>query len=246
MPCLQPETTGTLVANHSLERCAASLRPRLWRHGGARNSASRISHSLTPKQTRQIIAATHEAERHGKPFNRHITIHWEAAGVPDNKAMAATTAFLKAMRDWTGGKAAYLWVRENGDAKGSHVHILAHIAADKSWHGQRVRRWIERISGQPYIKGAIFTRKIKGCDNPGSELYQANLAAVLAYILKGANAETTMALGIAHEPGGQVIGKRCGWSRNISPRRQGHPKEMQKLPNDLGKYLAKRIGLDID
>ena len=227
MPCPPPHNTGTLVANYSLERCAASSRneapalPRLWQHGGVRNSASRISDGLSALQAGKLIAAAREAEKQGKPFNRHITIHWEAAGVTDDKAMTATTAFLKAMRDWTGGKAAYLWVRENGDGKGSHVHILAHIAPAKKWHGPRAQRWIERISGQPYRKSAIFTRKIKGCDHPASELYHVNLAAVLAYVLKGVDSETAKTLGIAHEPGGRVIGKRCGWSRNITPRQAG-------------------------
>lgn len=226
MPNPFPHSVGTDLANYTLDRCTASSRlsatygRKRWQHGGARNSGSRTSDCLTEKQARHLIAAACEAERQGKPFNRHITIHWEAAGVPDDKAMAATTAFLKAVRDWTGGKAAYLWVRENGKGKGSHVHILAHVAAEKRWHGPRVQRWIARISGQPYSKRSILTRRIMGCDDPTGELYRANLAAVLAYVLKGVDADTAIALGIAHQAGGRVIGKRCGWSRNIGAKRK--------------------------
>ena len=149
-------------------------------------------------------------------INRHIILHWDAMGVPDNRAMAATTLWLKAFREWTGGKTAYVWTRENGDGKGSHLHLLAHIPTEKRWHGSRARRWLERISGNQYKSGAIKTRCISGCHSPDSPVYVLNLKVVAAYILKGVSADVALTLGIAHEPGGLITGKRCGSSRNIS------------------------------
>ncbi len=156
----------------------------------------------------------------GKPLNRHITIHWEAAGLTDGAAMPATTAFLKYLREWGGGQVAYIWVRENGDGKGSHVHILAHIPEAKKMSGARSRRWVERCTCKAYRAGAIQCRKITGYGGDDGKLYDANLSAVLAYVLKGAQPDTAARLGIAHEHGGRVIGKRCGTSRNLGETSQ--------------------------
>lgn len=192
-------------------------------HGGARNSASHTSDHLTLAQARSLIEAALAARNIARPFNRHITVHWEAAGVPDCEAMAATTAFLKALREWAAGQTAYSWARENGDGKGSHLHILAHIPAGRKLSGARFRRWLERITGKPYRAGTIHTARIAGSREPDGPAYSANLQAVLAYVLKGAEPDAAAALCIGHEAGGRIIGKRCGTSRNIGAkaRRRG-------------------------
>ncbi len=217
--------TGTALANIPIPiGCAPSPRiSAVSGHGGARNSASRPSDYLTLGQARSLIDAALAARNIARPFNRHITVHWEAAGVPDGEAMAATTAFLKCLRDWTGGRTAYVWVRENGDGKGSHLHILAHVPLVKTWHFALARRWLGRITGKPYRAGIIRTRPIAGAGEPDGAAYSANLQAVLAYVLKGAEPDAAAALGIGHEAGGRIIGKRCGTSRNIGAkaRRRG-------------------------
>ena len=215
-----PAQTGTSLATVSIPiGCAASLRKTaIHGHGGARNRANRTSDSLTSAQCRKVTKAAKAALETGRAFNRFITVHWESAGVVDCDAMAATTAFLKVFREWAGG-ATYVWTRENGDSKGSHLHILAHIPAGKQWHAAPARRWLERLTGNPYRRGVILTRQIRGARNPDSLLYSENLSAVLAYVLKGASPDTASAIGIAHEAGGRIIGKRCGTSRNIAERK---------------------------
>jgi hypothetical protein len=167
------------------------------------------------------MSAAATAVEIGRPLNRHICIHWEAAGLCDQEAMAATTAFLKYLREWLCAQTAYLWVRENGDGKGSHVHILAHIPKGKSLKGALSRRWVQRCTLRTYRAGTIFSRKIAGADERGGALYSQNLARVLAYVLKGAKPDVAAILGIRHEHGGKVIGKRCGISRNISNKTAG-------------------------
>lgn len=215
--CPPAAHAGTGLANLDIPiGCASS--PRIIgiaSHGGARNTASRTSGYLTPIKALYLIEAAHRARKLGRPLNRHITVHWEAAGVPDSMAMAATTAFLKAYRDWLGGETGYLWVRENGVGKGSHVHIVAHLPTGRRWHGMRARRWIERITNEAYRAGTIQTRQIAGAGDPQGHLYAANLNTVLAYVLKGVEPHVAEQLGIAHQSGGSVIGKRCGTSRNI-------------------------------
>lgn len=189
---------------------------RLFNHGGARNRADRVSDYLTLEQARKIIAALANAERQSKFINRHIIVHWEAMGVSDSRAMWATTKWLKVFREWTDGETAYVWTRENGDGKGSHLHMMAHLPAGKRWHGARARRWLERISGNPYKAGAIKTRCITGSRSPDSPSYAENLQTVAAYVLKGVAPDTAAALDIDHEPGGRIIGKRSGISQNIA------------------------------
>lgn len=164
------------------------------------------------------MAATIAAADMGRPFNRHITVHWAAAGIADSEAMAATTAFLKALREWAGGQTAYVWARENGDGKGSHLHLLIHIPAGRKLSGARSRRWLERISGNPYYRGTIRTARIAGAGEPDGALYRENLGTVLAYVLKGTEPGAAAMLGLSHEAGGRIIGKRCGTSRNIGAK----------------------------
>lgn len=188
-------------------------------HGGARNSASRTSDYLTPKKAQKLIDAAHRAMQIGRPLNRHITIHWEAAGLSDREAMKATTAFLKYLREWLRGNTAYIWVRENGEGKGSHVHILAHIPKGRAMSGALSQRWIKRCTGKPYQRDVIHTRKVQGSDHPNSLLYAKNFGTVFSYALKGAAPSVAIALGREHKSGGTIIGKRCGTSRNIRGQR---------------------------
>jgi hypothetical protein len=77
-------------------------------------------------KVQRLIAATRRASEIGRPFTHLITVHWEAAGLSDAEAMKATTAALKYWREWLGGETAYIWTRENGGGKGTHLHVLAH------------------------------------------------------------------------------------------------------------------------
>ena len=216
--CGADSPTGTGLAILPLQiGCARSPASRtIFPHGGARNSANRTSDYLTPKKAQKLIEAAHRAIQIGRPLNRHITIHWEAAGLSDREAMQATTAFLKYLREWLRGETAYLWVRENGVGKGSHVHILAHIPKDIVMSGALSRRWVQRCAGKPYKRHAIRTRKIKGADEPDAALFVENLRTVLAYDLKGTDPSATLAIAREYKFGGTVIGKRCGTSRNIA------------------------------
>lgn len=236
--------TGTAVAIYNSFK---SARPFNAKHGfsgwgGARNRADRVSDCLSLIQAKNIIEAAQFAAAIGLPFNRHVTIHWERAGVPDSRAAAATGRFLKLASDGiakrcskleklsknqASGSAqfAWVWVRENdaagGGAKGSHVHILLHLPASATWSGWRNRRWLERIAGKPYRAGIIRTARIGGTARAAAlapAVYQANLAAVVGYVLKSACPAAARALGLERlEAGGSVIGKRAATSQNIGP-----------------------------
>lgn len=230
--------TGTPLAAYTSSKSARPFdaKPRVSRWGGARNSASRTSDALSLEQARGIIEAAQFACAIGLPLNRHVTIHLERAGVPDCEAAAAIGKFLTLVRDWLrkGGELekqsnnsiacgansfAYLWVRENGDAKGSHVHILMHIPAGRQWNGWRLRRWLTRVTGSPYRAGIVQTARIGRSVTSAAlapQLYQVNLAKVVAYVVKGVSWEAARELGLANtEYGGRLTGKRCATSQNI-------------------------------
>jgi hypothetical protein len=216
--CAAVLANGTGLANKALPLgCgpSAPIRSR-FAHGGARNRADRTSLGLTLNQSQALMNAAHRAVVIDRPLNRWITIHWQAAGLRDDQAMRATTVFLKYWREWLGGNTAYLWVRESGGGKGSHLHILAHLPINRVWSGRRGTTWIERITGDRYKAQVILTKPIAGAGQPEGKLYDENLQAVLAYALKGALPEVAEALGFRCQPGGRVIGKRCGTSRNLS------------------------------
>lgn len=235
MPYVSSARVGTHPAIISLiisgTAFSEEAQPSGW--GGARNSVKRTSDFLTLNQCLKIIGAAQLASRIGLPFNRHITIHWEQAGIPDSRAAWATGRFLKLAGDWLAkrcqlennrGKSkrrlAWAWVRENGSRKGSHVHILLHCPPElaQAFAGTQ-RRWLGRITGKPYRARTIRTARIGGTLNAARSkpaAYTENLANVVGYVLKGALPDAAATLGLLRlEAGGRVIGKRTATSQNI-------------------------------
>lgn len=224
---LHPET-GTALAIYTSSKSARCDDGKygIAGHGGARNRADRMSDSLTLAQANGVIDAAHRATAMGLPLNRHVTIHWSRAGVADSKAAAATGAFLTLVRDWLrkrGQRTAHVWVRENdeGDgSKGSHVHILLHLPMGAPWTYWRLRRWVERITGQSYRKGVVRTTRIVGVAKGDTGMmlrYQSNLSAVVSYIIKGTAPDMARFLSLELvAPGGRICGKRAAFSQNIA------------------------------
>jgi hypothetical protein len=193
--------------------------------GGARNRRDRTSVILTARHVANLIAASRHAGAIGRPFTRMYSIHWEENGVAPGDIVAATGRFLDMMTKALtrhGSATAWLWVQENGDGKGAHVHVLTYIPAALAKVVARLqRRWISRISGNAYQTRVIRSRLIGGTlgvelNNPAH--HAANLAAALSYVLKGADEDTAATFDLARfNEGGRCIGKRCGVSQNIGP-----------------------------
>ncbi len=183
-------------------------------HGGARLRADRTSDYLTTKQARAIMLAALAAYDIGAPFTRMVTIHWQRAGIADDRAALATGKLTKLASDWArrrGGRILWAWTRENDRGKGSHLHLLiacpAHLPIGRMW-----RRWLRSITGKPYRTGTINTRRIGGSlAMPAADpaAYRQNLFNAAAYVCKGVRSDDAARLGIKRvEDGGRVIGKR--------------------------------------
>jgi hypothetical protein len=160
----------------------------------------------------------------GMPFNRHLTVHWEKSGLTDLEAAKATGRMLKLIKDWARNKAcavSYAWVRENGLDKGTHVHILLHLPNGLAM--SLTRRWYRAATKcRRPRNGAVKTRRIGGrarAAMSASDWYQANLAKLLHYLLKGVDEQTGRALGLdTWQEGGDIAGKRLSVSSKLRAR----------------------------
>ncbi|SCW85316.1 hypothetical protein SAMN02927924_03397 [Sphingobium faniae] len=122
-----------------------------------------------------------------------------------------------------GSGTAWLWTHESGNGKGGHCHLLAHVPADLVPVVTALQRgWLRRITLRSYRARVIHSKPIGGrlgleAGNP--DLHAVNLEAALAYVLKGAGPEAASQFALERlEPGGRVIGKRCGTSQNIGAK----------------------------
>jgi hypothetical protein len=173
-----------------------------------------------------LTAAEAHARKIGLPFTRMLTIHWEAAGVPLAGMAKATSRFLDLLTKALarhGSQTAWLWSHEAGDRKGGHCHLLAHVPAELVSTLTRLQRgWLRRITGQAYRARVIRSKPIGGrlgLETGNPDLHAINLEAALGYVLKGASPEAASCFGLDRlEPGGRVIGKRCGTSQNIGAK----------------------------
>ena len=107
-----------------------------------------------------------------------------------------------------GSRTAWLWTHENvpgnGDDKGGHCHLLAHVpAALVSIVTALQRGWLRRITGQPYRARVIHSKPIGGrlgLETGNPDLHAVNLEAALAYVLKGARLRAIAAPRWRHWP----------------------------------------------
>ena len=237
-PPLQPQMsvnapipgTGTALAVSNLISGVAADSAGGTRWGGMRNRADRESDELTATQVGSLLAAERHASSIGLHFTRMISIHWQAAGVPLAGMVKATGRFIDLLsktlaRHGTG--TAWLWTHENvpgnGHDKGGHCHLLAHVPAEMVPTVTALQRgWLRRITGQPYRARVIRSKPIGGrlgLETGNPDLHAINREAALAYVLKGAGTEAASQHNLERlEPGGRVIGKRCGTSQNIGAK----------------------------
>jgi hypothetical protein len=84
------------------------------------------------------------------------------------------------------------------------------------------RGWLRRITGTPYRRRIVRSRPIGGrlgLETSNPDLHAINMEAALSYVLKGANEAAAARFNLdCLEPGGRIIGKRCGTSQNIGAK----------------------------
>ncbi len=217
--------TGTALANYTPTSSCDLAQPNddkrgTW--GGARNRADRVSHYLTDKQVERLVMAAENALGSGRIFQRHWTVHYGLAGIEPSDGARFVGKLIdlvskQARRE--GGRVTAIWVRECASGKGEHVHILLHLPAGMSLRN-RTRRWIVAAGGK-YRAGVSKVTVIGGRFSKvegDSEGHTArNAANVVRYIMKAGTRGVGIRLGLLRvEEGGSIMGKRCGWTQNLS------------------------------
>lgn len=200
--------------------------PKTKNRGGARNRADRESNGLTSKQVAELRDASLHAFKVGLPLNRFITIDWELAGIPLQEMVGASGDFWDLLKKWLarrGFGTARVYVHENApDSVGGHCHMLVHVPPEcvRRLVGAQ-KRWLRNITGRPYRKGVIKSVAIGrrlGLETANPSLYRSNLDETVAYMCKGALRPPSPRWS---QPGGLVMGKRCGTSQNIGKKARG-------------------------
>lgn len=204
---------------------------------------SRSDH-LSLAAARNIIEAAHHASSIGRPLNRFTTLHFEAAQVSD--PVRATGRLLKLAGDWLrtmGEPLCAIWVRETGEGKGEHLHLLWHVPTGLAGaFAKRERGWRTKI-GMKQLRGSCHSRPVglsyrhalRGTEY--GESYTDNLANAVGYILKGVNPTTAKRLSLPRcEPQGRITSKRSGMTENLN--RKARSAKQSKFADDLGKSGA--------
>ena len=183
----------------------------------------RRSTALRLREVENILAAADNTAREQRGLNRFTTIHFEAAKVRD--PVRAIGRLMKLAGDWLrtkGAMLAYVWVRESGERKGEHVHILWYVRPDLIKEFAKLERgWRKRL-GAKRARGAFKSKPVGVNYRHGAHQiqygqdYRTALAGVLDYIVKGAEPKALQALELTQsDPGGELWGKRSGTSENI-------------------------------
>jgi len=191
-------------------------------HDSARRlRKGRRSTALRGKDCENLILAAEHAIGIGKPLNRMLTVHFDAAGISD--PVTATGQLLKLMGDWlrcNNTAITAVWVREAGARKGEHVHILLSVPPNKIGSFNRLQRgWFKKI-GAAWKRGVYLSRPIAGShkaafSEASTRLYRQALTGALHYLLKGADAKARATYGISKRgDGGELWGKRSSTTEN--------------------------------
>lgn len=179
-----------------------------------------------------------------KPLNRFITIHLASAGLTSDP-QSYLTLFMKRTGDWlryhTDDPPYYVYVFENPQDRGLHLHLLVHVPLG-FWKRfcTNAGRWSKEIivdlDGRSR-SGVFQNEKLYSLDpREGGEVfdYLKDLRRVLRYMIKGVepsgedliqklSADLVHGdLAWDHPLGNQGIvhGKRCGYSEACSRQRR--------------------------
>ncbi len=183
----------------------------------------RRSTGLRKADVENIRAAADNTPQEQRGFNRFTTIHFEAAKIAN--PVWAIGRLMKLAGDWLRTKSEtlrYIWVREAGERKGDHVHILWYVPPHLSLEFAKRERGWRRLMGAKPCKRAFKTvavgmsLKHSTYEIQYGQHYSDALRGVLEYIVKGAEPTAAEALGLTlRQPGGELWGKRYGMSENI-------------------------------
>lgn len=183
----------------------------------------KLSKALSHREVRDLVEATHFAEKRGKPLT--ATLNVNPSSLDDYPADLGRwlTAFLNKLRIWcerAGFGYFAIWVSENYVGTGrEHLHVLLYVPDGKrAALESAARRWLPGQKGVVQIGRPEFR-----VDRSSRRVNKA-----LTYVLKQMTPQAWAALGrdvrrekhCRHtgEAVAPVMGKRCGVSRSLNER----------------------------
>ena len=164
-----------------------------------------------------LDAASH-AKRIGKPLNLFISIKPHAMdAMPGEERPRYWKSLISAigqpLRN-VGLSLTHLWSREScrhwNDGRGEHLHLLIHVP------NRSLRRKIEAYLRHRF-KG-IGELDIRTASMAAKRTSNGRYHNVVLYVLKNMSPNTAHGTNLSYTPGGPILGKRCGCSRDIQPK----------------------------
>jgi hypothetical protein len=176
------------------------------------------SHYIQLPEALGFIDAAEKAYYNETPWNCHIILHLEQAGIPPLKVAKHVQEAIHRLGKYHkkhGMAFCYGWVLENAPIKGTHLHILLHRPNILPMHFMTYRWAILKRFKIRNEKDILRVKKFWSHQN-----YHRNINKLLSYTLKGLRKgaeqrlEDQTGIRVLKSKGeGLIYGKRIGWSR---------------------------------
>jgi hypothetical protein len=195
------------------------------------NDGHRHSFFLSQLNAKLLTEAFSVSYCLNRPLNRHVTVHWEQAGVR-YKALRQQNEFIKLIGDCLRLRAAvrtgvplppyYASVFENpvkddDDPRGLHSHIAIHVA-DEDWPDfcDFAPRQLKAVLRHTPARGVLHCELFFEWGQ--DDFYWCGVAGLLRYFLKGIHPSQAETWDVKEpKPQGEIIGKRVCRSESLNP-----------------------------
>lgn len=209
------------------------------KHGGARNYNNKKTEFIKDTNIHNLITSLNIAHFKNIDFNYLLTINYGKIGIkklPEEYPRLFSNLIRKISDFYRHRNHAptYIYVRESESFE--HAHFLIFIAnTDIRDFKKHLKRSIISIFGKTNKDDTNF-KEISGYNQKSifEQIYKENLKYVFAYLLKCVDKKTSLKFGISDynkvehtngkfgfsiKPDNQIIGKRTGYSKNLSPNK---------------------------
>lgn len=212
-----------------------------WNGWQKRRSIGRrkVSKSLSAEEVSHMIKAWHFAQQIGMPFNRFVTVRPKMI---NDLSPAQRIVHFEGVRNKLAQFArdnrfehVIVWSRESarGSGEDEHLHALVHVP-------QRLLTRFDDVGSEWYtdeqeidLTEATYTLKRQA---------SGRMHSAITYLTKNAPAVARYR-NFTYRLGGPILGKRAGWSRNISPSAQQRHEARHMIKSEFGQDRAIRQDL---
>ena len=165
-----------------------------------------------------LLDAAAHAERLGRPLNLFISVKpTEMDEMPAEDRprywQQLICAIGQPLRN-AGLSVTHLWSREScrlfNDGRSEHLHLLIHIP------NRKMRRKIEAYLNTRFKQAGDVD--IRPASTAAKRTSNGRYHCIVTYVLKNMSPSVARGTSMSYRPGGPILGKRCGCSRDIDSR----------------------------